>query len=89
MKAKTFLIRAVELKPDFVEAQNNLGVVYLQLDDKVSAAEHFRKALSITPDYETAKANLAALDLEKSADSDEPHPVSQTLREAPAAGEQH
>ena len=50
--------RALELRPDFAEAYNNLAAAYLSMkmwDEGIQAA---RKALALKPDYADAKDNL-------------------------------
>ena len=50
--------RAVELKPDFVEAQNNLGAVLNDLGKPEEAAVSCRRALALAPDLAVAHNNL-------------------------------
>jgi tetratricopeptide (TPR) repeat protein len=59
--------KAIEAKPSYAEAHNNLGAILLfgpqkRLDE---AIVHFRKATEIDPRYEDARRNLGtALDLQ-------------------------
>jgi Flp pilus assembly protein TadD/TolB-like protein len=53
--------QAIELYPDYVEAHNNLGVVYERQGDARSAATAYLKALSISPNCADAHFNLARL----------------------------
>ena len=53
--------RHLELLPDNYVAWGNLGSVYCLLADKKKAERCLRKALSINPDYQTAKSNLSLL----------------------------
>jgi tetratricopeptide (TPR) repeat protein len=39
----------VEVKPDFVDAQNNLGIALLQKGNAAEAVPHFLKALEVDP----------------------------------------
>jgi tetratricopeptide (TPR) repeat protein len=50
---------AINLKPDYIEAWNNLGAAYsgLHLWDQAIMAE--QNALKLKPDYELARNNLA------------------------------
>jgi len=50
---------AVALKPDYVEAYNNIGSGYIALRQFAKAEEALKKALSIKPGYQLAKNNLA------------------------------
>jgi len=57
-KALSAYRRAVELKPDYVEAHNNLGVVLLTLGQAKAAAQECRRAIELKPDYALAHNNL-------------------------------
>ncbi len=50
--------RALEIKPDFAEAHNNLGIVLQDLGRSDEAAESYRRALEIKPDFVEARTNL-------------------------------
>jgi tetratricopeptide (TPR) repeat protein len=50
--------RAVELKPDFAHAWNNLGSCYGKLDRHREAAEAFERSVAADPDNELARKNL-------------------------------
>jgi Flp pilus assembly protein TadD len=49
---------ALEIKPDSVEAHNNLGLALLQLGRSGEAIDQFQQALRIKPDYPEAQRNL-------------------------------
>lgn len=51
---------AIRLKPDFAEAHNSLGLVYLQSGDDPKAIAAFREAIRLQPAYAAAHANLGA-----------------------------
>jgi tetratricopeptide (TPR) repeat protein len=51
---------AVRLRPNFAEAQNNLGLVLTQADEDEAAMAAFREAIRIRPNYADAHANLGA-----------------------------
>ena len=58
--------RALELKANYPEAHNNLGVALAQQGRMDEAIVQFDQALRLKPDYAQARANLGyALDLVK------------------------
>jgi tetratricopeptide (TPR) repeat protein len=50
--------RAIEAKPDFPEAHNNLGNALKELGRPAEAVASYHKALAVTPDYAEAHFNL-------------------------------
>ena len=59
--AKRLLKKAVLIKPDFVEAYNNLGATLKGLGEYNEAAKYLHKALQIKPEYVDAYSNLGAV----------------------------
>jgi tetratricopeptide (TPR) repeat protein len=55
----------LRLKQNDARAENNLGVAYLRLGDRDRAAEHFRRAIEIQPDYTPARLNLDRLSADR------------------------
>lgn len=55
------MTRAIDLKPDYAEAHNNLGVVLNVLLREREARACFAEALRLKPGYSAAQRNLAAL----------------------------
>jgi protein O-GlcNAc transferase len=53
--------QAIDLRPDFVEAYSNYGLVLSQLGRLADAAAVYERALQIKPDYVSALINLGAL----------------------------
>lgn len=53
--------RAAQLKPDFIQAWNNLGQALEDVHDSEEAARAYRRALAVKPDYAAALRNLARL----------------------------
>ncbi len=49
--AKIYYIKAIEYMPDFVEAHNNLGAVYICLKRYDLALAEFQKVSEMSPDY--------------------------------------
>jgi Flp pilus assembly protein TadD len=51
---------AIRLKPDFADAQNNLGLVLAQANEDEAAVTAFREAIRLAPTWADAHANLGA-----------------------------
>jgi Tfp pilus assembly protein PilF len=51
--------RAIEIKPDYAYAHNNLGTA-VEPQDRPAAIGHFRSALELDPDYAKAHYNLGS-----------------------------
>ena len=56
--AAAAFLRALELDPNFVEAWNNLGSVFDELDRPHEAVVAYRQALGLAPNYADAHINL-------------------------------
>ena len=59
--AKNFVYpdkRAIELKPDYAQAHNNLGVALMNKGNTNEAISHFKMAIELKPDYAQAQKNL-------------------------------
>ena len=54
-------VRALEVRPDYAEAHNNLGVVMRAKGEEGQAAEHYRQAIKVRPWYPEANYNYAVL----------------------------
>ncbi|MFI5184210.1 MAG: tetratricopeptide repeat protein, partial [Vicinamibacteria bacterium] len=57
-KARLAFERAVELKPDYADANNSLGALLAQGGEVPAAIERFRSALKAKPDFADALNNL-------------------------------
>jgi len=53
--------KVIELDPTYVEAYNNLGILYQTMGDAKSAFEAYQKATEINPGYEKGYNNLGLL----------------------------
>ena len=53
--------RALEMRSDYAEAHNNLGVVMRAKGEEGQAVEHYRQAIKIRPSYPEAHYNYAVL----------------------------
>lgn len=53
------LRKAIQIHPDYMEAHNNLGVRYMQLNEIERAASEFRQAVEIDPASVLGQTNLA------------------------------
>lgn len=50
-----------ELDPNYIEAYNNLGIIYQELGDFESALKTYRRAIEINPKYEKGLNNIGIL----------------------------
>ncbi len=50
--------KALEIKPGYAKAHNNLGIALASRGEIDEAIVHFRMALEIQPDYALARSNL-------------------------------
>jgi Flp pilus assembly protein TadD len=57
----SYLERAVALKPDYPEALNNLGIIFVRQGDYARAEEEFRTGIRLTPGFDQSWLNLARL----------------------------
>jgi Flp pilus assembly protein TadD len=55
------LQRAVELRPDYPEALNNLGVLFVRGQDYAKAEEQFKTCIRVAPSFDQSYLNLARL----------------------------
>ncbi|MEL6322389.1 MAG: TIGR03032 family protein [Cyanobacteria bacterium J06626_14] len=55
------LKQVVAERSDHAEAHNSLGVAYINLKDNNNAQWHFERAITLNPQYETARKNLDVL----------------------------
>ncbi len=58
-EAATHLEKATRIAPDFVQAHNNLGAVYINLRQYESAVAELRKSIQLRPEIATPYHNLA------------------------------
>jgi Flp pilus assembly protein TadD len=62
-KAADYLNKAIALRPDYPEALNNLGVLYVRGQDYARAEEQFRACIRLVPQFDQSYLNLARLDV--------------------------
>jgi len=60
-EAVTHLEKAVQLRPDYPEAHNDLGNAYLQTRRLADARREYEQALGLSPDYAEAHNNLGVV----------------------------
>ena len=59
-EAEPLLRTAADLLPDSAEAQNDLGVTLASMGRIGEALGHFQRAVTLKPDFNEARQNLAA-----------------------------
>ncbi len=60
-QASQFLERAIELRPDYPEAMNNLGVLFVRQQNYAKAEEQFKSGIRVAPNFDQSYLNLARL----------------------------
>ena len=60
-KAKYFFNKAIEIKPNFKEALNNLGTIHMQKGDNDEAKKYFEKSIIINSNFPDAYNNIGIL----------------------------
>lgn len=60
-KAEKLLSKAVELKSDYADAYNNLGLAYFELNEYKKSENCYQKAINIKPESTNAYINIASL----------------------------
>jgi tetratricopeptide (TPR) repeat protein len=61
LEERAALEKAIQLKPGFAAAENQLGYVAARAGDSATAEQHFRSALAAVPRYAEAANNLGTL----------------------------
>ena len=56
--AQNYYQKVLELDPNYVDAHNNLGVIFKGLGENQRAKECFEKAIKINPNFADALNNL-------------------------------
>jgi protein O-mannosyl-transferase len=64
-EATKYYQKALEIYPEYTEAQYNLGVTYMALNNTEDARLAFEKTIKIDPGYEGALNNLAIISINK------------------------
>lgn len=59
--AKKYYLKAIKQDPKYVEAYDNLGLVYRRLGELDKAMEYYKKSIEIYPNGPTAHQNLAVV----------------------------
>ena len=60
-KARTNLLRAIEIRPDYLDSLNNLGLLAAREGHPEEAARYFKEAIRRRPDYTLGILNLVKL----------------------------
>jgi Flp pilus assembly protein TadD len=77
-RARTHLQKALQLRPEYPDALNNLGVLYLRVGNVSEALAAFRECIRISPGFDQPYLNLARLYAAK-AEREEARQVLQQL----------
>jgi tetratricopeptide (TPR) repeat protein len=60
-KAMEYLDKAIDLRPDYPEALNNLGVLYVRIKNYPQAEAQFKTCIRLAPGFDRSYLNLANL----------------------------
>ena len=60
-KATSLLQKSVALRPDYPDALNNLGVLYVRQGRNTEAEAQFASCIRVAPNFDQAYLNLARL----------------------------
>jgi Tfp pilus assembly protein PilF len=82
-KAEKYYRRAIDIDPDFDQAQNRLGVVFMQQGQKSEGKAAFERAVAINHDYAPAEINLAKIAFDEKRYENSYALASQALRSEP------
>jgi tetratricopeptide (TPR) repeat protein len=55
------LQKAVDLRPEYPEAINNLGILFVEMQDYSKAEEQFKTCIRLIPNFDQSYLNLARL----------------------------
>ena len=78
-EAEAAFRRALELKPDYAEAHNNLAYLLMTSGKLDEAAEHYRAAIASKPDFRDAHFNLGRILVNQGKVADAIDQLRQTL----------
>jgi tetratricopeptide (TPR) repeat protein len=81
--------KALEIKPNYVEAQNNLGVAYFRLGDLDKALAAYQKTIEIKPDYARGYFNVGSVYLQQGKMVEATASFEKALEINPKYGEAH
>ena len=59
--AENLYNKLLEINPNHLNANNNLGIIFEKLDQSKKAIRYFKKAIQINPDYADAYYNLGKI----------------------------
>jgi Flp pilus assembly protein TadD len=60
-RASDYLQKAVALRPDYPEALNNLGILFVRGQEYSKAEEQFKTCILVAPNFDQSYLNLARL----------------------------
>lgn len=60
-RAIYYYMMAIQFRPNYAEAYNNIGVLYKKLDNCLQAIEYYKLAVSINPNLFETHNNLGVI----------------------------
>jgi tetratricopeptide (TPR) repeat protein len=79
-RARANLLRAVELRPDYLDSLNNLGLLEAREGHSEEAAHYFQQAIRLQADYTLAVLNLVKLNRQQGRLDEARRLLEQTLK---------
>ncbi len=77
------------MHPNFVEAHNNLGYLYLSVERLDDAMQHFKAAIAVDPSFNPALLNLALTLYAQGDGTDALNAVNRAIKQTPSSSRAH
>jgi Flp pilus assembly protein TadD len=81
--AEKYYSKAAQIYPQFEQAENSLGIVFMQEGDGVDGKAAFARAIAINPNYAPAQVNLAKIAFDEKRYNDSYVLARQALKSEP------
>ena len=82
-RAYEYLQRALKIRPEYPEALNNLGVLYLRTNRRDEAVASFEECIRVAPGFDQGYLNLARVYVMESANDKARKTLLELLKQRP------